>query len=228
MGFFGRIANIFKGKANEALEAAEDATFETTLKQNVREMKKERDSLVRSVAEAMSNTNKLEAQYNVAKRQAEEWKEKAKLALEKDNEELARAALGKKQEYEQQAASLEPSVQNAQKARVALKAKVEALTQRIDEAARNAGTLIARKKAAEAQKKIAKSLSSNLNSADDAFGAMSRFEESVASAEAEAKAYDELANLGSGDADLEKEFAALGQTMSTNDELAALKAEMAG
>ena len=226
MGFFGRLFNIGKGKAHAALEAAEDATFETTLKQNVREMEKERDSLVRSVAEAMSNTNKLEADYNTQVRQAEEWHAKAKKALGLGKEDLAKAALGKKKEYEERAASLKPSVDNAQKARVMLKSKVETLSKKIDEAKRNTGTLIARKKAAEASKKVAKVLSSNLSSSDDAFGAMARFEESVSNSEAEAKAWDDLGDLGNADADLEKQFAEMGTT-STDDDLAALKAEMA-
>ena len=65
-----------------------------------------------------------------------------------------------------------------------------------------------------------------VGSADNAFSALNRFEESVAKEEATAKAFDELASTGKDD-DLEKQFAQLGGH-SVDAELEALKRERLG
>jgi phage shock protein A len=94
------------------------------------------------------------------------------------------------------------------------------LKRRIDEAERTATTLVARKNAALAQRKVAEALSGVAES-DNAFAALKTFEESVAQEEAKAKAYDQIA-AGTDDT-LEAEFRELGG-VTVDNELAALKA----
>lgn len=222
--FFGRAGRVAKGQANRAIDALEDATFEHTVKQTVRDMKQELNKAVRSSADAMSNLNRLESQYQTQVRQAELWKDRAKQALESSNEELARKALARKKEADGQVASMQPGVDSARAASEKLKDQVGDLKRRIEEAERNASTLIARKNAAKAQKKVAQALAGVGEEADNAFAALSTFEESVAREEATAKAYDTLAT-GGADKDLEAEFAEL-STSNVDADLAALKAEM--
>src|SRR5207302_10654850 len=80
----------------------------------------------------------------------------------------------------------------------------------------------ARKNAAVAQRKVSEAMA-GVGSADNAFAALNRYEQTVAKEEATAKAFDQLASVGKDD-DLEKEFAQLGGH-SVDAELAALKAE---
>ncbi len=223
MSIFGRLSRIVKGKANSAVDAAEEATFETTLKQTIRDMKGDLNKVIRASADAMSNSNRLEAQYNKHVAQAEDWKKKAQKALGAGNEDLARKALAKKAESDAQATSLQGSVEQGTAARDKLKSQVEQLKRKIDDAERKSSTLIARKNAATAQKKMAQVVS-GINDGDNAFASLSRFEESVDKEEAAAKAYEDMST--NGDSDLEAEFAAL-DTSSTDDELAKMKAEMA-
>ncbi len=99
------------------------------------------------------------------------------------------------------------------------------LKERINEAERNAATLIARRNAAVAQKKVAMALA-DVGNADDAFATLGRLEQAVEREEAAAIAFDSLA-AGSDDDDLEKQFAALELTGGgMDDDLAALKAEL--
>ena len=93
---------------------------------------------------------------------------------------------------------------------------------KIDEGERTATTLVARKNAAQAQRKVAEALS-GVGNADNAFAALGRFEESVAREEATAKAFNQIAATGK-DPDLEKEFLAL-EGGGVEDELAQLKRE---
>ena len=106
-----------------------------------------------------------------------------------------------------------------------LKSQVTELKRKIDEGERTATTLVARKNAAEAQRKVAEAMS-GVGSADNAFSALKRFEDTVSKEEATAQAYDQLASTGKDD-NLEAQFAALG-THSVDSELAALKAERQG
>jgi phage shock protein A len=226
MGFFGNIfgraSRVARGQANKGMDAIEDATFEGTIKQTVRDMKAELNKVVRASAVAMSNHNRLEAEYQKYVRQSADWKEKAKKALTAGNEDLAKKALAKKAEGDAQIASMQTSVDQARQASERLKQQVTELKRKIDEANRNAGTLIARKNAAAAQRKVAEAMS-GVGEADNAFAALNSFEESVAREESAAKAFQSLSV--DEDAALEKEFAAL-DTAGVDEDLAALRREM--
>src|ERR1700691_3393378 len=219
---FGRMGRVARGEANAGADALEDATFETTVKQTVADMRTELNKVVNASAMAMSNYNRLDAEYQKYVRQSQEWKDRAGVALDANNEDLARKALAKKGESDQQVASMQTSVNQAQKASDTLKQQVGELKRKIDEAERTATTLVARKNAAQAQRKVAEALA-GVGSADNAFAALNRFEETVSKEEATAQAFNQLASAGKDD-DLEKEFAALG-AHSVDADLAALKRE---
>lgn len=224
MGFlkdlFGRGGRVVRGQVNQGIDAVEDATFESTVKQTVRDMRDELTKTVNASAGAISNHNRLEAEYSKYVRQSEEWFARANQALDAGNEELAKKALAKKAESDQQVNSMRTGVEAARNASEQLKQKVAELKRRIDEADRTATTLVARRNAAVAQRKVAEALS-GVGEADNAFAALKSFEEGVAREEAKAKAFDQLA-AGTDDS-LEAEFAAL-QGSSVDSELAALKA----
>lgn len=219
--FFGRGGRVARGQLNQGMDQVEDATFEATVKQTVRDMRGELVKTINASADAMSNHNRLEAEYQKYLRQSEEWLARANQALDAGNEDLAKKALAKKAESDQQVASMKPGVEAARGASEALKSKVTELKRRIDEADRTATTLVARKNAAVAQRKVAEALS-GVAAADNAFGALKSFEESVSREEAKAKAFDQLAAAGK-DEGLEAEFAQL-QGGTVDAELAALKA----
>ncbi len=219
---FGRAGRVARGQANQGMSAVESATFEATVKQTVLDMRNELNNAVRASAMAMSNHNRLEAEYQKYVRQSQEWKDRAHTALDAGNEDLAKKALTRKGESDKQLNSMQASVESARQASDTLKQQVVELKRKIDEAERTATTLVARKNAAQAQRKVAEALA-GVGSADNAFAALGTFEESVAREEASAKAFQTLASAGKDD-DLEKEFAQL-QGSSVDDELAAMKRE---
>jgi phage shock protein A len=218
---FGRGGRVVRGQLNQGMDQVEDATFEATVKQTVRDMRGELAKTINASAMAMSNHNRLEAEYDKYVRQSEEWLGRANQALDAGNEELAKKALAKKAESDQQVAQMKPGVDAARGASESLKQKVSELKRRIDEADRTATTLVARKNAAVAQRKVSEALS-GVAEADNAFAALKGYEESVSREEAKAKAFDQLASAGK-DEGLEAEFAQL-QGGTVDSELAALKA----
>ena len=219
---FNRMGRVARGQANKGVDAMEDATFEATVKQTVADMKNELNNVVRASAMAMSNYNRLDAEYQKYVRQSQDWKDRANLALDAGNEDLAKKALAKKAESDTQVASMQQAVDAASQASEKLKQQVTELKHKIDEGDRTATTLVARKNAASAQRKVAEALA-GVGNADNAFSQLSRFEESVSKEEATAKAFDQLASAGKDD-DLEAQFAALGGH-SVDAELQALKLE---
>ena len=220
--FFSRLGRIARGQANSGVDVIEDATFESTVRQTVADMKNELNNVVRASAAAMSNYNRLDAEYQKYVRQAQEWKDRAGQALDAGNEDLARQALGKKAECDRQVASMQQAVQSAQQASDKLKQQVTELKRKIDDGERTATTLVARKNAASAQRKVSEAMA-GVGHADNAFAALNRYEESVSREEATAKAFDELASAGKDD-QLEAQFAQLGGH-SVDAELEALKQE---
>src|SRR5437763_13343850 len=137
MGFlsdiFGRTGRVARGVANQGVDALEDATFETTVKQTVADMRTELNRVVQASAVAMSNYNRLDAEYQKYVRQSQEWKNRAGLALDARDEELARKALAKKAESDRQIASLQAAVDSARSASESLKTQVTELKHKIDE-----------------------------------------------------------------------------------------------
>src|SRR5215472_3432997 len=223
--FFGRIGRVARGQANAGVDVLEDATSEATVRQTVADMKTELNNVVRASAMAMSNYNTLQAEYQKYVRQSDEWKQRAGMALDAGNEDLAKKALAKKAECDQQVNSMKAAVDAAQATSEKLKSQVAELKRKIEEGERTANTLVARKNAAVAQRKVSEAMA-GVGNADNAFATLNRFEQTVAKEEATAKAFDQLASAGKDD-NLEAEFAKLGGH-SVDDELAALKAERSG
>src|SRR5947209_3435706 len=109
--FFGRVGRVARGTANQGVDSLEDATFETTVKQTVADMKTELNRVVQASAVALSNYNRLDAEYQKYVRQSQEWKDRAGQALDARREDLAKAALGKKAECDRQVQSMQTAVE---------------------------------------------------------------------------------------------------------------------
>src|SRR5438270_3679683 len=142
MGFFSDLftptGRVARGQANDAVSAIEDATFESTVRQTVADMKTELNNVVRASAMAMSNYNQLDAEYQKYVKQSQEWKDRAGQALDAGNEDLAKKALAKKAECDKQVASMQAAIESARTASDSLKGQVSDLKHKIEEGERTA------------------------------------------------------------------------------------------
>jgi phage shock protein A len=219
MGIFSRIADIFKANINDLLDKAEDP--EKMIKQMVLEMQESVTKATSGLAQAMAQEKKLQRDYEKFVALSNDWKGKAAQALQAGNEDLARKALAKKAEADQQAAQYKQLYEQAAQTSATLKQQVDQLKAKLDEAKMKEQTLIARSQAAKAQKEIAKNIGTfDYSSVSSKF---SKFEEKILKNEAEAQAFTELAG---GNTSLDDEFKSLGKDMAVEDELAKLKAEL--
>ena len=222
MGILTRMKTVLKSNVNAALDSVEDT--ERMLNQTVLDMQQQLAKAKQQVAVSIADEKRLERQYKENQAQTESWMEKAKLAVQKGNDELAKAALARKTEYEGLASEYKTQYE-AQKASVEkLKSSLRELERKIEEAKRQKDLLIARSKRANAQKAIHQTMSGMSTNAG-AFDTFERMKNKVDDAEAKAEAAEEMAT--SGEASLDREFAEL-EKSSVDDELASLKAQMGG
>ena len=141
-------------------------------------------------------------------------------AVEAGNDDLARRALERKASLARASEDVKPALEESRRTSQQLKAQLEQLKGKLDEARTRRGTLIARHRAAKARKELAQSMT---GLGGDAFSSFDRFEEKVETKEAEAEAHAELA----GDqTSLDEEFEKLEQKSEVDDDLAKLKAKM--
>lgn len=218
MGIFSRIADIFKANVNDALDKAEDA--EKMLKQMVVEMEQSVNKATLAVANAIANEKNLERKLEKARREKDDWEQKAVQALNAGRDDLAKAALEKKVISERNFQDLQPVYEQARNTSDKMRTQLNSLKAKLDEARSRQSTLIARSQAAKAQKQIAQSFS---GVGSDAFSKFDKYETKIEQLESQAEAFETLAGENTK---LEDEFKMLGTSSSVDAELLALKEKM--
>lgn len=174
---------LVKANVNELLNKAEDP--EKMLNQIVEDMQKELVEFRQTYAEVAANTKRLEKQMVQAEGLTEEWLKRAKLALEKGDEEAARAALERKNQQEEAANSLRAQVSSQSEAVQALFNQMQQLEQKISEAKSKKDQLKARAQTAKVSTKINDMLSKSTSTG--ALEAFDRMTEKVETMEAQAE-----------------------------------------
>lgn len=218
LGFFSRLSRIVKSNINAILDAAEDP--EKSINQIIVEMRNNQKEAKEQVAQAMVDEKKLGRKLQEAQKEALDWKTKAKLAVERGNDELAKQALARAksaadmaQEYGRSAEAQKRAVEN-------LRVALTTLDKKIEEAKRKKNVLLARKKTAEATRAIGTTVSS-IKVDTDAFQEFERLTEKIEDMEVKAGIMLEM----NTDA-LESKFQEEGVRDELDDELDQLKLEM--
>jgi phage shock protein A len=168
-----------------------DDSFLETIDGGVKGLRAELDRVARDAADALSHHHRLEAEFDRLSRQMTEWQARARQALGDGQEDLARQALARGRQCEQEAEAMRQSVESSRATVTKLTQHVTTLRQQIQDTERHARTLIARKSAAAAQQRISDAMA-GLTPADDAFSAIARYEEQVLQQEAQARVLGEL------------------------------------
>jgi phage shock protein A len=223
MGIFSRLKTLVSSNINDAINKAEKP--EKMLNQLLIDMNEQLIESKKAVAMAIADEKKLEREVQNSEAQSKEWERKAMLAVQAGKDELAKEALLRKQEYDNNLLEYQKQWE-AQKASVdRLKDALRELQNKIEEAQRKKNLLVARAKRAEAQQKIQSTMSTMAGN-KTAFDAFDRMAAKVDQLEAEAEASIELEDLSAG-ASLEKKFAELEKSDANADMmLLALKEKM--
>ncbi len=220
MGLFDRILRVLRANLGSAVSQAEDP--EKVLEQAMTEMQTNLIQLRQAVAQAIATQKRTERQSAQAKSTAQEWYNRAELAIQKGEEDLARQALTRRQTYLQSAQAMDAQLSQQGDVVNSLKENMRRLEAKIADARTKKDLYIARARSAEASQRIQEMLGQTGTSGSMA--AFERMEQRVIDLEAKSEALEEL----SGDP-LERQFAALeGGSTPIDQELAAMKRRLAG
>jgi phage shock protein A len=213
-----RIANIFKAKANRAVDSMENPVEMSRLA--VAELEKAISDATEAFSIALANKKKWERDLQQAILTSENWKQKAKMALNQANEEMARKALAEKANEDRKVTEYTAIFQKSGSDIAVLKGNLESLRTKLKEIRSKQTILEAKAKNAEAQGKIAKQLSGIGTTALSNF---QRYEDKINEISDQSEALQEslFANK-----QLEREFEQLESNAAVADELQSLKLEV--
>ncbi|MBD3880577.1 PspA/IM30 family protein [Phormidium tenue FACHB-886] len=219
MGLFDRVSRVVRSNLNAAVSAAEDP--EKILDQAIIDMQEDLVQLRQAVATAIASQKRMQQQVNQAQTESSNWEQRARLALQKGDENLAREALNRRKVQTETATALKSQLDQQAATVDTLKRNLIALEGKISEAKTKKDMLKARSQAAKANEQLQKTVGSLGTSS--AMSAFERMEEKVLQMEARSQAASELAG-----ADLEQQFIQLESGSDVDDELAAMKAQLLG
>lgn len=219
MGLFDRVSRVVRANMNDLVSKAEDP--EKILEQTLIDMQEDLVQMRQAVASAIASQKRTQQQYNQAQTEANNWQQRAQLALQKGDENLAREALLRKKTNAETATALKGQLDQQTAMVDNLKRNLIALEGKIAEAKTKKDMLKARASAAKANEQL-QSTVGRLGTSS-AMAAFERMEEKVLQMEARSQAAAELAG-----ADLDARFAMLESGSDVDDELAAMKAQLLG
>jgi len=214
MGIFTRLSDIISSNINSMLDKAEDP--EKLIRLMIQEME---DTLVEikvACAGAIANRKKTERGLNEARRRGEQWSEKAKLAVSRGREDLAREALVEKRRYREHADTLEQEILQCDGIIEQYHADIAQLEDKLASAKEKQRLLIQRHIQAQKRKRAQGEIR-RVDSADTMVR-FEQFENRIERMEAEA----DLVNLKRKPS-LEEEFAMIEKDEEIEAELRALK-----
>jgi len=217
MGLIDRILRVIRANLNSLVGKAEDP--EKILEQAVEDMQQDLIQLRQAVAQAIATQKRTERQASQARSTADEWYNRAQLALSKGDESLARDALTRRKSYQETAKAMQAQLSQQAGVVTKLKENMRSLESKISEAKTKKDLYIARARSAQASQKINEMLGNV--STGSALSAFEKMEEKVMQLEAQSEALEEL-----GGNELEKRYAALEAGDEIDAELAALKANL--
>jgi phage shock protein A len=224
MGIFDRVSALFKSNINDLISRAEDP--EKMLTQILVDMKGQLVKAKQQVASAIADEKRLRDQCDAEYKQAQDWERRAMLAVQEGRDDLAKQALVRHGEHVSHGQQLEQTWESHKMETEKLKNQLRDLNDKIEEAKRKKNLLVARQRRAQAQQRIAETMSSL--SEKSAFEAFARMEERIETNERQIKAAAEIDDEFSGDS-LQRDFKQLEKgagAVSVDTQLLALKQKM--
>ncbi len=214
---FDRMSTILRANINALLDRAENP--EVVIDQIIRDMASAIAEARGQVADMIAQEKILQANVQRNESLAQEWMQKATLAVQNGRDDLAREALRRRQDYDENARVYREQLTAQSHMVDKLKNDLQQLESKYEDARRNREILIARHRRSETQQRVAQ-VSAQLNTMDPS-AELGRMEERIRLQEARAEAQAELQTTSFND-----EFAALGANSEVENELAALKAQL--
>lgn len=219
MSIYDRVRRIAKANINWLLDMAEPA--ENELDSKIKELEETIHEGRESAASYGATFRRLENELETLKTQLLGLGAKAKTALKTGDEAAARAALTEKVKLAERIAQMEPGVEQGRKSYEMLRSNIVKLQEQLKAAKLKHQDLVARKRAADAQKAFDQKFDKATSLSPDGVS-FDRLEEDVLQTEAEVEINSEIR----GDSLSDQELAEHSRQMQVDAELEALRAEL--
>src|SRR6185503_1378033 len=195
MNIFDRIAMLFRANVNAAISEFEQP--EKMLNQIILDMRGQLVKAKQEDAAAIADGKRLHDQTTQELKEAEHWERRAMLAVQQNQDELAKQALIRRSEHMSRGDQLNLTWQAHKQETDRLKESLRGLNDNIEEANRKKNLLLAKQRRADAQKRINETMSHI--SEKSAFEAFARMEEKIEANERKVRANAEIEEEFSGD-----------------------------
>jgi phage shock protein A len=213
-----RLANIFKAKAHHAVDHLENPVEMSKLA--VAELEKAISDATEAFSLALANHKKWDRELQQATLAAENWKQKAKMAIGQSNEDMAKKALLEKANEDRKVTEYTAIYQKSEHDIKMLRQNLESMQLKLKEMKSKQSVMEAKAKNAEAQGKIAKQLKGIGTSSLANF---QRYEEKINEMADQSEALNESLFA---EKQLEREFEQLESSVQVSHELESLKDEV--
>ncbi|HTW99965.1 MAG TPA: PspA/IM30 family protein [Acidimicrobiales bacterium] len=230
--FFQRAHDIIAAKANKALDKAENPA--DTLDLSYEKMLEQITQVRKALVEVAASRKRLELQEQQLQSSIDHLQDQAQQAIGAGREDLAREALSRKAQAQQQMDGMQPQHDQLVEQQQHLEQTLSALQQRVNSFRTQKETLKAQYAAASAVSSVNESVAGISSTISDSGAALQRAQDKIAQMQAHAGALDELLesgvleDVGGNTDDIQHELDQLGSSSQVETELAALKAASAG
>ena len=232
-GISGRMSTVIKAKISKLLDRAEDPgeTLEYSYQKQIELLQ----NVKKGIADVVTSKKRLQLQSQKLEQSVVKLDTQARQALSAGNEELARAALERKQLAQTELQSLDQQVTELEGQQQQLTDNEKKLRAKIDAFRTRKEVIKAQYSAAEAQVKISEAASGVGEEMADVGLAMQRAMDKTENMRARASAveelekagtFEDLTQLGAGGDDIDRQLHELTSASKVDDELAKMRAEL--
>lgn len=217
MSIFSRMTDIINSNLTALLDKAEDP--EKMVRLIIQEMEETLVEVRTTSAKAIADRKELQRRQEWLRSEAAQWERKAELALSKDREDLARAALLERARLDGEVDALDSEIATLDDSIARLSDDIGKLQAKLKDARTRQKSLVVRSRTAQSQLGVRRQL--DRVSINDAMGRFEQYERRMDDLEGQVEAYD------LGTRSLADEIAELETHDKVDAELAALKQRLA-
>src|SRR5271155_3977011 len=234
-GLTGRMSTVVKAKVSKLLDRAEDPA--ETLDYSYQKQVEQLQNVKRGIADVVTAKKRLQMQENTLQQSVVKLDTQARQAVSAGQEDLARAALERKNVAQTELQSLDGQVSELQDQQQKLTDSEQKLRAKLEAFRTKKEVIKAQYSAAEAQVRISEAATGVGEQMADVGLAMQRAADKTEQMKARAGArqeleaagtFDALTALGPGEDDIDRQLKQIGTASQVDDELSRMKAELGG